>query len=77
MYVQISSTGGSGLRLHAEPGTSSKALFLGMESEVYLVQDGPQQKDGFTWYYLVAPYDKSRSGWAASNYLVVIQKPNP
>ena len=75
MYVQINGTGGSGLRLREQPGTSSKALFLGMESEVYLVQDGPKQKDGFTWYYLVAPYDKNRSGWAASNYLLVVQKP--
>jgi hypothetical protein len=75
MYVQINGTGGSGLRLREQPGTSTKALFLGMESEVYLVQDGPQQKDGFTWYYLVAPYDKNRSGWAASNYLLVVQKP--
>ncbi len=75
MYVQINGTGGAGLRLREKPGTSSKALFLGMESEVYLVQDGPQQKDGFTWYYLVAPYDKNRSGWAASNYLLIVQKP--
>jgi hypothetical protein len=77
MYVQISGTGGSGLRLRAQPGTASQSLFLGMESEVYLVQDGPQEKDGYKWYYLVAPYDKSRSGWAASNYLTIIQKPTP
>lgn len=74
-YVQILGTGGVGLHLRAQPGTTSKALFLGMESEVYQVKDGPQQKDGFAWYYLVAPYDKNRSGWAASNYLSVVQKP--
>ena len=76
MYVQISGTGGVGLRIRSQPGISSPQLFLGMEDEVYLVQDGPQQKDGFTWYYLVAPYDKKRSGWAVSNYLTIIQKPS-
>ncbi len=76
MYVQITGTGGVGLKIRDQPGTSSKQLFLGMESEVYLVQDGPKQKDGYTWFYLVAPYDKNRSGWAASNYLSIIQKPS-
>ncbi|MDD5371451.1 MAG: hypothetical protein PHQ40_20425, partial [Anaerolineaceae bacterium] len=74
-YVQIGDTGGAGLRIRSDPGVSSSALFLGLESEVYQVTKGPQQKDGYTWWYLVAPYDKNRSGWAAANYLVVIQRP--
>ena len=74
-YVQIGDTGGAGLRLRSDPGVSSTPLFLGMESEVYQVTKGPQQKDGYTWWFLVAPYDKNRSGWAAADYLVVIQRP--
>ena len=75
MYVQISGTNGEGLHLRTAPGKNSTPRFLGMEAEVFHVEDGPQYMDGFTWWYLVAPYDKNRSGWAVSNYLVIIQKP--
>jgi hypothetical protein len=71
-YVQISGTGGDGLRLRAGPGTANPPLFLGMESEVFQVRDGPKESDGFTWWYLVAPYDENRNGWAVQNYLSVI-----
>jgi len=74
-YVQISGTNGEGLRLRTAPGRESTPRFLGMEAEVFHVEDGPQYMDGFTWWYLVAPYDKNRSGWAVSNYLVIIQQP--
>jgi hypothetical protein len=33
------------------------------------VEDGPQEVDDFTWWYLVAPFDETRSGWAVANYL--------
>jgi hypothetical protein len=69
-YVQISGTEKDGLRLRAGPGTSYNQLFLGMEAEVFKVTDGPESANGFSWWYLVAPYDTSRSGWAASDYLV-------
>jgi hypothetical protein len=39
------------------------------------VEDGPKDVDGFTWWYLVGPYDASRRGWAVSNYLSVVQNP--
>jgi hypothetical protein len=71
-YVQIFGTGGDGLRLRGGPGTTFAPLFLGMESEVFKVTDGPKDADGFTWWYLVAPYDDNRKGWAAQTYLSVI-----
>jgi hypothetical protein len=73
--VQVSGTGGDGLRLRAEPGLNSQVLFLGLESEVFQVSDGPRQADGYTWWLLVAPYDPTLSGWAVANYLVVVQSP--
>jgi len=74
-YVQIYNTGGEGLRLRAEPGKSGTPLFLGMDSEVFLVKDGPREADNYTWWFLEAPYDKNRSGWAAQDYLRVIENP--
>jgi hypothetical protein len=74
-YVQITGTEGQGLRLRSGPGTSNPPRFLGMEAEVFLVKDGPKQSDGFTWWFLEAPYDPDRSGWAASSYLVMVRNP--
>jgi hypothetical protein len=71
-YVQISGTGGDGLRLRKEPGTSAPVLFLGYESEVFKVNDGPIQADNFVWWYLTAPYDEGRSGWAAAAFIQVV-----
>jgi hypothetical protein len=71
-YVQITGTGGVGLHVRAGPGTTYESKFIGMDSEVFKVEDGPQEADGFTWWYLVAPYDANRSGWAVANYLAVV-----
>ncbi len=74
-YVQISGTGGDGLRLRAGPDLESAILLIGSEAEVFLVADGPIDADGYTWWYLVGPYDESRAGWAVANFLVVVQNP--
>ena len=74
-YVQISGTEGEGLRIRAEPGLNGDFQFLGYDSEVFIVQDGPREADGFTWWYLVAPYDESRVGWAAADFLSYVPAP--
>jgi hypothetical protein len=74
-YVQISGTNGEGLRIRSGPGLNSNQLFLGFDSEVFLVKDGPSEADGYTWYYLVAPYDEKRAGWAASQFLTLVPPP--
>ena len=74
-YVQIKGTEGQGLHIRSAPGLSSDQLFLGYDAEVFLVKDGPRQADGYAWYYLVAPYDTTRAGWAASTFLNIIPPP--
>lgn len=74
-YVQVISTGGDGLRLRSTPGLNNQVLMLGSEAEVFFVQDGPEEVDGYTWWFLVGPYDDTRQGWAVSNYLTPIQIP--
>jgi|WetSurMetagenome_2_1015567.scaffolds.fasta_scaffold219449_2 hypothetical protein len=75
MFVQITGTSGEGLRIRSGAGTDNPPKFLGMDAEVFKVMDGPKHADGMTWWFLVAPYDDSRSGWAAATYLSVV--PNP
>ncbi|HEX2978641.1 MAG TPA: hypothetical protein VHO48_00100 [Anaerolineaceae bacterium] len=74
-YVQVLGTGGAGLRLRSDPTTASSMRLLALDSEVFVVKDGPRDADGFTWWYLENPYDTSKGGWAVSNFLTVIQKP--
>lgn len=74
-YVQISGTDGDGLRLRAAPGLNGEPVFLGYDEEVFQVREGPQTADGYTWWYLVAPYDETRAGWAASEFLAAIPSP--
>jgi len=74
-YVQIKGTAGQGLHIRSGPGLSSDQLFLGYDAEVFIVKDGPRQADGYSWYQLVAPYDTTRTGWAASDFLNIIPPP--
>lgn len=74
-YVQISGTAGAGLRFRERPGLDAPVLLLGAEAEVFVVEQGPQEADGYVWWYLVGPYDAERRGWAVANYLQVVQKP--
>jgi hypothetical protein len=74
-YVQISGTEGQGLRIRAQPGLDGAFQFLAYDSEVFLVQDGPREVDGYTWWYLVAPYDNTRVGWAAADFLTYVPAP--
>lgn len=74
-YVQINGTEGEGLRIRVTPGLNSETVFRGEEAEVFLVKDGPQTADGYTWWYLVAPYDETRAGWSAADFLAVVTSP--
>ena len=74
-HVQIIGTGGDGLRLRMEPGLGGQVRLLGSEAEVFRVDDGPVELDGYTWWYLVGPFDETRHGWAVSNFLAVVQNP--
>ncbi len=74
-YVQVIGTGGDGLRLRVGPGLDRDVRLLGVEDEVFLVQDGPIQADNYTWWFLVGPFDEARQGWAVANFLRVVQNP--
>ena len=74
-YVQITGTDGEGLRIRSEPGLNGTPVFLGYDSEVFIIQDGPREVDGYVWWYLAAPYDATRVGWAAADFLSYIPSP--
>ncbi len=73
-YVQITGTGGNGLRLRENPGTEAQVKFIAAESEVFKVIGGPVQAGDYTWWQLTAPYDSLRQGWAAGDFLSAIKQ---
>ena len=75
-YVQVSGTGGDGLRVHSTAGVSSEVRYVAIESEVFLVIDGPIDTDGYIWWQLKDPYNETVVGWGVSNYLSVVQTPD-
>lgn len=76
-YVQISGTQGQGLRVRQAPGLAGQFLFLAYDTEIFRIEDGPQQSDNYTWWKIVSEYDSNRSGWAADDYLTPIDSPAP
>lgn len=74
-YVQVSGTGGDGLRLHDTAGIASKVNYIAIESELFLVESGPIEADGYTWWELQDPYTENAAGWGVANYLMVVQNP--
>jgi hypothetical protein len=72
-YVKITGTEGSGLRLRDQPSLNGNIKFLGMEDEIFLVINGPEDRDGYLWWYLQAPANEARQGWAAANVLIAAQ----
>jgi hypothetical protein len=74
-YVQVQGTGTDGLRFRNEPGFQGTIQFVAIEAEVFRVVDGPREVDGYTWWFLAAPYDENVRGWCVSNYLQIVQTP--
>jgi hypothetical protein len=74
-YVEVTGTGTVGLRLRDNPGLNGETKFLGIDTEVFKIIDGPQQVDGYSWWHLASPSDETRHGWAVANYLTAIAYP--
>lgn len=73
-YVQITGTENVGLRIHEEAGVDSDVVFIANESEAFQVIGGPVEKDSIIWWQLTTPYDDTRQGWAAADFLTLIQE---
>ncbi len=74
-WVIVADTDGDRLRIRTQPGLSSEVEFLAYENDVFQVEGGPEDRDGYVWWFLVNPYDSSKSGWAVANYLRRMENP--
>ena len=75
VFVQVVRTGGVPLNLRQAPSLKAEIAYLAIANQVFKVDNGPSIADGFTWWLLVDPIDKTRTGWAVENYLQPTTKP--
>jgi hypothetical protein len=70
--VVVIDVGVQQLNVRDEPGVIDTAIiFRAEEGSIFTIIDGPRQADGLTWWQIQDPYNTSRTGWAASNYLQI------
>ena len=74
-YVQVTGTGGDGLRLHETAGVASKVNYIAIDTQLFTVKDGPVDVDGYAWWELQDPYTDEVVGWGVANYLAVVKNP--
>jgi len=73
--IEVFGTSGDGVRLRSAPNLEGTINGLGMDSDVFQVDQGPVEAEGHVWWYLVNPYDTARQGWAVAEYLRPLQGP--
>jgi hypothetical protein len=55
--------------VRSEPNLQADILLVASEGEIFIIQDGPTENDGYTWYLLIDPDDSTRQGWAVADFL--------
>ena len=50
-------------------GTDFTPRFVAEEGQTFLVQAGPEDADGYQWWYIVNPDEFELQGWAANLFL--------
>ena len=68
-FVQITNTQGAGLKVRSESGTDGEATFIGKDGDLFTIIDGPDDKNGYSWWKLQSVEDAQSTGWAAADYL--------
>jgi len=69
--IEINGTDGSGLAVRQGPGVNYTYFFVANDGDVFLVEDGPRDADGYTWWYISDPNNADRTGWAVEDWMTV------
>ena len=73
-FVQVFGTDGTSLNIRLSPGLDGNIVFQALDGELFVIQDGPINSDGYTWWQIKSSVDANRIGWAVDNYLAPIIK---
>lgn len=67
--IKIVGTGDVGLSIRADAHTNGERLDVANEGEILLIVAGPEEADGYTWWFLRDESNTAREGWAVEDYL--------
>ena len=67
--VEVIGTGGAGVSIRVEARTNGERLDVANEGDTLLIVGGPEEADGYTWWFLRDESNAAREGWAVSDYL--------
>jgi hypothetical protein len=70
--VEVVGVGIGGLNVRASPGTDAVIRLRAFDTERFVLREGPQQASGLEWWRIEDPTDSTRTGWAARNFLTVV-----
>jgi hypothetical protein len=74
-YIRVEGTGGDGLRLRSTAGLTGQIEYLVKDGEELIIDDGPEEMDGYTWWHVKLISEEKVSGWGVADYMINIQKP--
>lgn len=63
-----------GLNVRPEPTVNNVERFRANFGEIFIVIDGPQNANGFTWWLIQDVNNSARGGWAVGEFLQVAQQ---
>ncbi len=70
--ILVKDVGADQLNVRNEPGViDTQVIFRADEGALFVIVAGPSQADGLTWWQIQDPNNATRTGWAASNYLIL------
>lgn len=75
-YVKIQNTQGAGLKIRPNPGTGGNVTFIADEGELFIITEGPDDRNGYSWWKLVGFENPERTGWGASAFLGLVAPPS-
>ena len=70
--VEISGTGGDGLRMREGPGTDSQVLYLAREGEDCIILEGPRIDENLIWWKIQSLEEETKTGWSVQTYMITI-----
>lgn len=70
--IVITGTEGDGLAIRQGPGVDYSYFFVGNDGDTFVIEDGPRDADGYTWWYVVDPADPNRAGWAVDVFMETV-----
>jgi hypothetical protein len=68
--VTVTDTGNVGLSIRTAASTAGERVDVAQEGETLLVVGGPEEADGYTWWFLRDELNSAREGWAVEDFLL-------